>query len=353
MQLSEYDMAVVRLREQRKGNLTAVSTKRRSTMSDEWVRNDLKSQFGDSCWTFHERFSGYGETEDMMHLNSLLFERMNQTSQRQTVLFRTDHRNALTPNATLHLQALLVESAIDSTMDFHIVMDVGDRPLTEEQFQKLKEEKMPPQFWPFVIQMDTNTVRNDYPLFRSNWNDGHAQLSLIARTIIPQYDFYWLVENDVRLIGSWADVFKEVKRQWTEAKLLEWPDVVNFNFIGPSGREWPLYCNIDNPYNGFNFLAGWSRRMMDDIKQWTTSNSFPCNIECVPNTLAVRSNRTLFITEIPQVAKNYTAKDMYDNGGTKNTFSWSGVAGDYWREFRDEKKCAKFTFVHPVKADAG
>ncbi|PRP85674.1 hypothetical protein PROFUN_06508 [Planoprotostelium fungivorum] len=311
----------------------------------EWIRNDLKSQFGDSCWTYLERFSGYGETENMMHLNSLLLDRMNQTSQRQTVLFRTDHRHALTPDATLHLQALLVESAINSTMDFHIVMDVGDRPLTEKEFQKLKEEKMPPQFWPFIIQMDTDTVRRDYPLFRSNWEDGHAQLSLVARTIIPQYDFYWLVENDVRLVG------REVKRQWAETERVGWPDVVNFNFVGPSDRRWAHYCNIDSPYNGLNFLTGWSRRIMDDIKQWTTSHPFPCNIECVPNTLALRSNRTLFVAEIPQVAMNYAPKDMHDNGGTKNTFSWKGVAKYYWREFRDEGKCFKFTFVHPVKHD--
>jgi hypothetical protein len=41
-------------------------------------------------------------------------------------------------------------------------------------------------------------------VFRDFWRDGHYPLLLFARSH-PQYDYYWMIEYDVRYSGKWSD----------------------------------------------------------------------------------------------------------------------------------------------------
>ena len=149
------------------------------------------------CVLYKARFKTCLELQRDSTLEEKLaaFAPQSFTSAKEVVLLRLTPK--WSPDYWLNVCSVMMEARRGGTRDVRLIV------LRQEM------QATPPEFQPFVWVQDEEVMKRVFtePVFRTGWFHGDLVASFWAATENPQYEFYWLMEVDVRFTGDWDVLF--------------------------------------------------------------------------------------------------------------------------------------------------
>lgn len=347
------------------------------------------------CWTVSDRYRPY------VHMDSDILTHINQFTPKTKTCFvlRLSARDfedgsLSTPESILFLRSLIIEVAWIKGYDFKILIHLtNDTPLNW-----LKTLDFPKEYKKLVVLFHTSDVQKNYNmtnlLFKPTSSDdgsfigyyNHIATEWFAKKY-TQYDFFWVAEFDLRLIGRWDQFFDLVENEYKSLRNPhlnpEYPDLALFQAPYQPNENDPFSLNCffpkDEQRKGIGILYGWSRRLVDAMKPYI-DKSENCYFELFMQSLAYRENLTTFyhdhsvfytqyihdflgnpIEPAPMMARQYK-KNEYDVGyndfgyETGTYVYFAAMSPDYgharrWYEYwlQNHDKCRPSSLVHPIK----
>ncbi|KAI9011034.1 hypothetical protein BC832DRAFT_590293 [Gaertneriomyces semiglobifer] len=275
-------------------------------------------------------------------------------SARTAVLVRTSQHDEFTPDLVLHLRSILADSD-ENTATFLVVHVEGDEAAQTEWIRKT----VPSEFQNIVMTFNTEILRSRYPTFESVPVHNHVVNVLFADKF-PQFDFMWIMEADVRLIGKWK-TFLGASMEYAIKEAKGLPDLVSFDKICVTEPDWWWRENcaphwpLEETSHGLLVLAGWSRKLMDAMRD-SMVRGVNCYFEAFPPTIARHNG--LSTVYVPHPIYYYEEQHLdyrcvtqdKTQGVSGGTFQYQDYgAVRYYRELRKEGKCRKTALLHPIK----
>lgn len=153
---------------------------------------------------------------------------------------------------------LPLERALPDSYHLLVVHDETRNPWPAERFPAgdllcLSEE----------IQRDLN------PFHKESWYSFDSLLAFL-NVHRPGFDYYWILEYDVRFSGDWAEFFRSQDRASTSDALLingTWPYNGDESWWVWHELQWPVEISLEDRYAGFVFIGRYSRRLMRHVAE--------------------------------------------------------------------------------------
>ncbi|KAJ3094218.1 hypothetical protein HK100_006221 [Physocladia obscura] len=223
----------------------------------------------------------------------------------------------------------------------------------------LATSTIPALFWPrCVLYSDADLVLVYGTKVYKNWfESGHVGLVWFMMRN-PNYRFLWLVEDDVRLIGSWQRLFDSVSHQAKVAfpGSATLPDLVTFDsYIQPhsdwSNNENERSVSIKKPITKNKKICdrGWSRNLATAMHHRFLNGENCYYEEFVPS--VVHNNLSLTVLSVvhPQyipITSVIEGKTEYD----ASTYVYTGdVSSNLYHDFMQSGDCFPDALIHPIK----
>ncbi|ORY49402.1 hypothetical protein BCR33DRAFT_713737 [Rhizoclosmatium globosum] len=209
-------------------------------------------------------------------------------------------------------------------------------------------------------------------------HSGDPQLTFVwFMKRFTKYDFFWILEDDVRYIGRWSDLFAQVrlasrsaggKNQTTGQK----PDLISFEDICEPIAEWGWYKTCEHIWkrtdqrHTMGVLWGWSKALVDAMDTHIQAKE-NCYYEVFPTSVAHNHNLTSLF--VPHTLFNHTqmrdrrvpacpgasTKPLYPGQETvPGGFTFSaddpfGPSRRFYTDWKDGGGCFPNMLLHAVK----
>lgn len=118
-----------------------------------------------------------------------------------------------------------------------------------------------------LLVYDEETMQERNALHKNNWYNFESLLSHIYEQR-SGFDYYWIIEYDVRFSGDWASFFSQQDRNSEADALLTngiWPFNGDHNWWVWHELEWGEEKPVSERYAGFVFLGRYSSKLMQCV----------------------------------------------------------------------------------------
>ncbi|KAJ3132750.1 hypothetical protein HK100_004985 [Physocladia obscura] len=189
----------------------------------------------------------------------------SNNKQRRVVVVRITASTLFTPDLVAAINFLIADAG-DAAQN-HVKLLVHYNPLRNilggstdkylskilsdnERVQIIKDSSIPRTYWRLCVLHTDFDLTSQFGKLYENWNQSGHLAFIWFMNRFPQYEFIWLVEDDVRIIGSWKDLFERVQEQtrieYPSLKRGSLPDFVTFDEFKPPHDEWYWRNNCDH-----------------------------------------------------------------------------------------------------------
>ncbi|KAJ3295406.1 hypothetical protein HDU79_009239 [Rhizoclosmatium sp. JEL0117] len=269
-----------------------------------------------SCQTYTSQYSAFEDDSFMNDFSSL--QRTCNPSADTAIVLRIHTATTFTRDLTLHYRSLIYEAGWLLKYDIHFLVHHKSEDILSP-YQKrliLKESKIPPEFHPLCTVFTNGEMKKLYgDMIQGVKHSGDPQLTFVwFMKRFTKYDFFWILEDDVRYIGRWSDLFAQVrlasrsaggKNQTTGQK----PDLISFEDICEPIAEWGWYKTCEHIWkrtdqrHTMGVLWGWSKALVDAMDTHIQAKE-NCYYEVFPTSVAHNHNLTSLF--VPHTLFNHT-----------------------------------------------
>ncbi|ORY45666.1 hypothetical protein BCR33DRAFT_716310 [Rhizoclosmatium globosum] len=319
------------------------------------------------CQTYKSKYTPYNDSSLSQSVCSSIKKCINAKS---VILLRTTSSVKITPEKIAFFRSLVVEAGWSSNQ--HVVFLVHHNQFensTAEQKQLiLKESTIPVEFHPLCFVFTDGDVYDAFNIYDSQYFDAHTTFAYFMQ-LHPQYDFGWMIEDDVRYTGRWNELFHNVDVLWRQRNpnKREGPDFVSFEDICEPSLDWEHYksCASLFPRSGqrhtLGVVVGWSRRLTDyvierldrgencysEIFAPSIAHNKSLNSLFVPHTLFTDNEVNKNLGRVPSCSNSLPGQEGTPGGWTYRCDG--GTARRFYNTWKIYGSCFPAALLHPVK----
>lgn len=297
------------------------------------------------------------------------------------VLVTTHWRSHFTAELLVHLRSLVVESFPRPVFLLHHcestetkLHDVSRLPswlqpiafpyATDELLEFLSDDV----YGLVTVDGQVNLTAKDRPRIDVKFYTDLPVLLFMKHN--PHFAFVWVLEDDVRLIGSWdtffTGSFAAAEANLARRNLSGPPDLVTFETVCVATQQswwWIKFVEgFDSTHwrHGLLVLRGYSRQLVDKVQQVYKQN-YQAHFEQFSLTVAEMFKLNVAVVDHPRygdqnaIAPHACKQGLLPSGGAD--LPWGGsyvfasdVALRLYNQWLEQNYCQRPVLLHPVKA---
>ncbi|ORY49403.1 hypothetical protein BCR33DRAFT_582034 [Rhizoclosmatium globosum] len=265
-----------------------------------WAAVKGTPQLSSECQTYQSQFNRFQNSSFAAQLSKNHHTCQSTSTTAIILRLHTGSNLVFSPDMIHFIRSLITEAGYTLNHSIHLLVHHNhDSILTPSEKQSaLESSPIPQEFHAICTVFTDGEMRQEFgDLVQGTPHSGDPNLALLwflRRNAGVQ--FAWILEDDVRYIGRWRDLFAQVQDVWAKSRKSgknsdKMPDLVAFEDICEPVEDWVWWKTCESIWgrekqrHTMGVIWGWSRELVNAMLEHIQAKQ-NCYYEVFPPSVA-------------------------------------------------------------------